>query len=388
MGSDLFIDEELISQNTRSHPNNSAVSSLSKSSSSSSIQTMRRRFDTEETFRIRNYITKESAENVNNSNSNTNNNNIDSDYHEIAYIQRTIPYQEEDDIEISIGTPSAVQFSKDALTMNEDDNNSFVSALTTDDALSNWEKGLSPIGAVARNPINEVLPPPMEVSFCRPSSFNISRIDELVANLAKRPSTSLNSRSVSISCNDSSIELWRPTTIGRKSSCPTVIETGSSIPENFPIIVNGIAMDGIRHRDGDMYSELTTGKHVYSSLVGDRRRRVHRRSHSGAEISVGSLVGQSTLLTEPSSGGSFTDSEASSVRRTMRSLRQASTAKKLLLNATGADDGIGCCQARRPKSLVKKELKYMVGMVTAPIRLLPIFREKKARLKRSTGSLV
>lgn len=254
-------------------------------------------------------------------------------------------------------------------------------------------------------------------------------MDELVANLAAKNTTTniaqrptLQSRtqsSLSISCNNTIIS--RPSTIGRKTSCPTVVElsrisncfttspTGSTIPENSPIVLNGVTLmaNGLRQRDrnsishhhhynsgaskGGKQQQQQQQDQLYSNLVSTRRRRVthgHRRCHSGAEISVGSLVGQSSLLTEPSSVSETTAEDAS---RTIQSLRQqASTIDNLLLEVTGADDGIGCCQATRhnKKNFVQKELQYVVGVMTAPIRLLPIFKEKKLKLQRSNGSLV
>ncbi|KAI2492631.1 hypothetical protein MHU86_21907 [Fragilaria crotonensis] len=153
--------------------------------------------------------------------------------------------------------------------------------------------------------------------------------------------------------------------------------TSYSIPEDS-VIINGALIEGIRSRDADFlpfdYPEL-----------GNRKRRVHRRVHSGTEISVGSIVGQSTLLTAPTSTPSISDSDASSIRK---SLRSASIAEEMLQEITGANDGIACCQVRRPKNVVKEELKYVANKLTSPIRMLPIFKEKKAELKRAKGSLV
>ena len=131
----------------------------------------------------------------------------------------------------------------------------------------------------------------------------------------------------------------RPT-LGRNHSCPvrmdfsvasssmpssTISGNTFSIPEDS-VIINGALIEGIRHRDGD----LSIGESFdYSSLLGNRKRRVHHRVHSVTEISVGSIVGQSTLLTSPSTTASITESVASSVRKALCS---AHIAEEMLLN--------------------------------------------------------
>eukprot|EP00547_Thalassionema_nitzschioides_P002432 CAMPEP_0194201382 /NCGR_PEP_ID=MMETSP0156-20130528/1662_1 /TAXON_ID=33649 /ORGANISM="Thalassionema nitzschioides, Strain L26-B" /LENGTH=301 /DNA_ID=CAMNT_0038926553 /DNA_START=148 /DNA_END=1053 /DNA_ORIENTATION=- len=255
----------------------------------------------------------------------------------------------------------------DPLSITNDDD-TFVSALTADDEYSAMPYREQPLSILEK--AHDEKPPPMEVS------FNSTKLDELVANLAlqnlSKPSP-VHKRSQS--CN---IDVLRPV-LSRDSTADYSV--ASTIPEHS-IIVNGISMEGIRSRNGGLFGENSADP-KHSTLIGDRKRRAHRRFHSGSEISVGSLVGQSTILTELSSGASL-DSDASSVR----ALKSASAANGLLLTTTGADEGIGCCQARRDKSIVKKELKHVVSMVTAPIRLLPIFKEKKAELQRAKGNLV
>jgi len=428
--------------------------SLSLSSSSS----MRQRLDTEETYRIHNIhnitrTTKELSSYTENNTPPANTKNLEktnthkNDLHYNHPIEqnnnpaqrRSISYEEheKDEREI-VGIPSTLQF----YAKEDDDDFSFESALTTDEGLfshhhrdgkDNHKKTLSSTEESRyhchhHNNISSgngvALPlPHVEVPFFKkPSSKNINRMDQLIANLAAATNDKTNTTrptlqsraqsSLSISCNDT-----RPSTISRKSSCPTAAElsrisnsfttspTGSTIPENSPIVLNGVTLmeNRIRHRDGsgrhNQHSDASDGgggkqlqqEQLYSKLVGTRRRRFthHRRCHSGAEISVGSLVGQSTLLTERSSV-SETVSSAEDASRALRSLRQqASTVDNLLLKVTGADDGIGCCQVaqrHKKKNFVKKEFQYVVGVMTSPIvRLLP---GKKPKLQRSNGSLV
>mmetsp|Transcript_7630 Transcript_7630/g.11667 ORF Transcript_7630/g.11667 Transcript_7630/m.11667 type:complete len:346 (-) Transcript_7630:26-1063(-) len=345
MDRDLFSDEVFISHGTGNQNNAIALNSQMTSGQ------VRRRLDTEETFKIGNM--QQSNESFNNLASDSGSQILEC---EVAMLNDGL----------------------EALSITNDDD-TCVSALTADDEYSAIPYQTSALSLLEEN---DKKLPPTEVS------FKSSKLDELVANLAmQNTSTSTHANNRHLSCT---FEMQRPV-LARNLSCPSAAEFSAastnfssrtdSIPEHS-IMVNGISINGIRSRNGDVFGECF--KSNRSLLIGDRKRRVHRRCHSGAEISVGSLVGQSTILTELSSGASYTDSEASSVR----ALKSASAANDLLLSITGADEGIGCCQARQDKGIVKKELKHVVGMVTAPIRLLPIFKEKKADLQRSKGNLV
>ena len=252
----------------------------------------------------------------------------------------------------------------------------------------------------ALTPIREITSPPVEVAVFSSPTTNEERgayrMDELVARLAVKSNPSSGA-----SCAppvSSSSRVPKPI-LARNRSCPapttsdfaSVASTISasnksgilssrsvdSIPEDS-ILVNGSLVEGISHRDGE-----STVLRKDSALLGNRKRRTHRQCYSGTDISIGSIVGQSTLLTS-TSGASITSSEASSVRRQLKS---AASAETLLRDYSGASDGIACCQVRKPKNLVKEEFKFVVGKVTSPIRLL-LPKEKKAQLQRSTGKLV
>jgi hypothetical protein len=60
----------------------------------------------------------------------------------------------------------------------------------------------------------------------------------------------------------------------------------------------------------------------------------------------------------------------------------------MLLSYTGAGDGYWLLPSETTQEYRKEELKYVAGKLTSPIRMLPLFKEKKAELKRAEGSLV
>lgn len=278
-----------------------------------------------------------------------------------------------------------------------DDDGTVVSSLSNDEdslILAMRTAVLSPV--LERDAVPHIMLPPMEVAIPTHASMTADQPESLMEKLVARLAVRQTSPPRALSTRDPSPLVERPT-MGRNRSCPVRMDfsvassmfssnrSGTtfsySIPEDS-IIVNGVVMDGIRNRHGDLSVGDTSNHHA---LLGNRKRRIHRRSYTGTEISLGSIVGQSTLLTAPTSTASITDSEASSIRKALRS---AHTAEELLLSYTGAGDGIGCCQARRPKNIVKEELKYVAGKLASPIRMLPLFKEKKAELKRAKGNLV
>lgn len=354
-------------------------------------QPMRRRLDTEETHRVRNVMApgrgqQSQAQSGSRSNYSLSDADREADPdHEAVepplYYGESYSYPLEHNLQ---EVPSA------------DDDGTVVSSLSNDEdslILARRTAVLSPV--LERDATHHVMLPPMEVAIPSHASMPDQReslMEKLVARLAIRPTSPLRA----LSTRDPSPLVERPT-MGRNRSCPVRMDfsvassmfssnrSGTtysySIPEDS-IIVNGMVMDGIRNRNGDLSVGDMSSHHA---LLGNRKRRTHRRSYTGTEISVGSIVGQSTLLTAPTVTASITDSEASSIRKALRS---AHAAEEMLLSYTGAGDGIGCCQVRRPKNIVKEELKYVAGKLTSPIRMLPLFKEKKAELKRAKGSLV
>jgi hypothetical protein len=101
---------------------------------------------------------------------------------------------------------------------------------------------------------------------------------------------------------------------------------------------------------------------------------------------VGSIVGHSSLTTAPTVTSSFTESTSC--------YKFTGEAFGKLSSYTGADDVISCCAINaqdvyRKKNVVKEELKYLIGLLASPIRLL-----KKAdpartvNLQRSGGRLM
>jgi hypothetical protein len=107
------------------------------------------------------------------------------------------------------------------------------------------------------------------------------------------------------------------------------------------------------------------------------------RVQSG-NASVGSFVGQSSLTTAPTVSSSFTESTIC--------YRSTAEARRKLVSFTGADD-IACCTANaedvyRRRNVVKEELKYILGLVASPIRLLKkADSARNANLQRSEGRL-
>jgi len=408
METEYFPDEAIII---------SQDNSSSSKSSSVEITAMRRRLNTEETFRIHNHNHNDNNNGNEIMQSNANILNHYSHYQISEQQEGRLFYRrEEDNLDLSVNNDDnalypSVQYrnTTELRTMNEDDDgDSLVSALTAEEedfSNSNSDRKQQLISRFFRGGSggDEVflpsLPPPIEVTTTTPRNTNKSlahhpshtdsKMEELIADLALQ-------RSTSTSSHHHNHNPPRPDLINRTISCPTK----SAIPENSPIVINGIALNGTKHKDNNDDDDNTSN--IFPEIVGGRKRRVHRRVKSGAEISVGSLVGQSTLLTESTvAGSSFTggvssssccySEDASSVRRTIQNFRQVSAVANLLLSATGTEDGIGCCSRSQQQqgSKVKKELKYVVKKVTAPIRMIPLFKEKKTKLKRSTtGSLV
>ena len=325
------------------------------------MQSMRRRLDTEETHRIKNITFP-----------------FPSDPNLSALANQSSFATDE-----NVSNPNAVD------VPSEPDDDTVVSSLSNDEdslIVARRNAVLSPV--VEGECSQRKMLPPAEVEIpvsCSLDDQRDSNMERLVAKLADYqhsppPILTRSLRSL----------VDRPT-LGRNRSCPVRMDfsvassmpstrsgTSYSIPEDS-VIINGALIEGIRNRDTDFIP------FDYPELLGNRKRRVHRRAHSGTEISVGSIVGQSTLLTAPTSAPSISDSDVSSVRK---SLRSTHIAEEMLQDIIGANDGLACCQVRRPKNVVKEELKYVANKLTSPIRMLPIFKEKKAELKRANGSLV
>lgn len=106
-------------------------------------------------------------------------------------------------------------------------------------------------------------------------------------------------------------------------------------------------------------------------LLGDRPKRMVRRAISATTtISVGSIVGQSSLVTTPTASSAQSWMSPSIETRSLCS--QEPTRRKVL--------------HRRLRGVVKDEIKYMLGRVATPIRRLAK-PEEKADLKRADGCL-
>jgi hypothetical protein len=126
-----------------------------------------------------------------------------------------------------------------------------------------------------------------------------------------------------------------------------------------------------RHIHDDNSSE-------YSQLLGQRKR--HFRIPSSASIiSVGTLVGQSSLKTAPTIS-SEVSSDASAVKRLFEAAYQT---KKLMLKQAGLEDFM----VQRKSNIVKEEMKYMLGVVVSPIRKIPFLKPKPVDFVRSKGTL-
>ena len=141
------------------------------------------------------------------------------------------------------------------------------------------------------------------------------------------------------------------------------------------------------------------------ALLGDRTRRPHhRRGHSQATISIGSLVGQSSLITAPTTSSSVSPSTDSVGHH----LRTASNAAKLhaqkassptppLTSNSKASNRPPAVPEKLPRTRrrnpMKQEMLHVLGKVATPVKKLaaPVKKfcdiEKKADLRRSTGYL-
>ena len=121
-------------------------------------------------------------------------------------------------------------------------------------------------------------------------------------------------------------------------------------------------------------------------MVAGRKRRQqgfgHRRTQSGTSVSIGSMVGQSSLLTAPTMG-STSDSEqsASSLRRGMQ---QMQLAQRKMNNFTGADEGRDICKSKRRGTGVRDDVK---NFLSTPIRVLGPKSKSKPSLKRASGMM-
>lgn len=143
-------------------------------------------------------------------------------------------------------------------------------------------------------------------------------------------------------------------------------------------------------------------------MLGERRRRrnhVYTSSNPSVSSSNGSTsslaAGQSsslvsagtkmTVCSSRSSSYSYTGSETCHVRK-HKSLAEAS---RKLSQYTGADDGASCCSIRaedafRRRNVVKEELKYVIGFVSAPIKKIPLLKkaiDPNVELERKGGCL-
>lgn len=185
-----------------------------------------------------------------------------------------------------------------------------------------------------------------------------------------------------------SIPLQKPTpkpalarpTLGRYRSCP---QMGYKAVPAGALVINGQVVQGLHPRHPDPFSNDYA---TPAMLTGRKRRQqTHYRTQSGTSISVGSMVGQSSLLTAPTMSSSSDTESASSLRRNMQ---QMQLAQRKLSYATGADEGRNCCNtpSRKMGSVVRNEVKHLLGKVSTPIRKLHK-RGGGVSLKRASGTL-
>jgi hypothetical protein len=119
------------------------------------------------------------------------------------------------------------------------------------------------------------------------------------------------------------------------------------------------------------------------ALLGNRPMRYRKRAVStAATYSVGSIVGQSSLITTPLSSSSSSWSAATS-----ESTRNHATLLATMQRLNHHHRLLGTKVKKRATDVIKEELKYMLGRVATPIRRLAQAETEKALLKRADGCL-
>eukprot|EP00548_Thalassiothrix_antarctica_P001749 CAMPEP_0194140632 /NCGR_PEP_ID=MMETSP0152-20130528/10165_1 /TAXON_ID=1049557 /ORGANISM="Thalassiothrix antarctica, Strain L6-D1" /LENGTH=181 /DNA_ID=CAMNT_0038838963 /DNA_START=299 /DNA_END=844 /DNA_ORIENTATION=- len=121
-----------------------------------------------------------------------------------------------------------------------------------------------------------------------------------------------------------------------------------------------------------------------TTIGGNKRRGEVSSSTSSSIISVGDLVGESKMTAPElfSYGKSFITGTSEEALRANRALRSASLAQEKLLFATGASDGIACCQVqqRTKQNILRKEIRHVMNKISSPF-------QKKLKFHRSQGRL-
>mmetsp|Transcript_12498 Transcript_12498/g.28981 ORF Transcript_12498/g.28981 Transcript_12498/m.28981 type:complete len:329 (+) Transcript_12498:2088-3074(+) len=144
------------------------------------------------------------------------------------------------------------------------------------------------------------------------------------------------------------------------------------------LVLGGRVVEGVasKHKDLD-------GGDLCPLLVGRKRRHVdHIRHGSGTTITVGSMVGQSSMSTAPTMSSELSYSP----KMVRKHLQQGKEVEKRLNWVSGVDESIGCCAAASQRNVVRDEVHYLLGRISSPIRNL---RKKPCvELKRASGRLV
>jgi hypothetical protein len=359
---DTFLDESSRSIASASFRSKSPpINSISSTNNSRQrlFEPMRERVNTEETHRIQNKIEIPSP------NTSTNGQHDQ----ELNYISQDMDKNYNN---YNLNSSNQAQ----ERNFECEDDYSIISSLTQDEDSYHYRERssfLSPLWEEIPSPLNAITPPSIvEVSMSH--SYMKSKYDD----------SSLESLMARHGIRENNIELRQPV-----SSCCNSLSSSARLSKQT---VHSILQDSwtspstISRRSTLSFEEISP----YSKYMGNRKRRVSHKGYTGAEISLGSIVGQSTLLTSSSCRTvtpSVTSSEASSFRRALRSSHEV---EDLLLNVTGADEGIGCCQVHRPKNIIKEEFKYVAGKLLqkSPLRKLPFFHGEKVEFQRAKGSLV
>jgi hypothetical protein len=199
-----------------------------------------------------------------------------------------------------------------------------------------------------------------------------STLDDLVAQLAIRSSASLSSSSSPVKQQ----RLAKPSIVARAQTCPMP----SSIQPNIMNTPSGLS------------TTETNSTSNTDELLGDRKRRPHRRTPSltgTIDISIGSIVGQSTAPTITSSS-TTRESEGGGLSLTPKEIRrsmQSAVSAQRKLASYGEDHGMSVGSVRKRANPVKEELKYIMGVMSTPIRKIPLLKKKGAELQRSRGTL-
>ena len=150
-----------------------------------------------------------------------------------------------------------------------------------------------------------------------------------------------------------------------------------SLPSLPPLPIENLVIDGqVNTRNYEDHASWTS-HHDEDHLLGNRKRLLRSPSCGGSIITVGTLVGQSSLKTAPTITSEIS-SEASAVKKNFQTSHQA---EALMHEHAGVED------FTRKRSIVKEELKHFLGVMASPMRKMPLFKQKPLDLVRSKGTL-